>query len=318
MKHRGVALIIVLLIVAIVAVLATEMAGRLQLNLIRSTNIKDNNQAYWYAMGAEQYAKKTIAQLKKLNEPLDSTQSWAQEDITFPMPNGGIQATLEDLQACFNLNSLYQDQGNKQKSDEITAFRNLLGQEEQFEIPSYNADTVRDALVDWLDGDSVPHGSYGAEDPEYESLATPYIAANSLMTNKSELRLVKGVEPKWLPKVLEQVCVIPNQSELVINVNTLTPEKAPFLAAVTGMTVSDAEIVISNIPYDDIADFLGDTTVAAAGLNQDQQKWFVTESDYFILHVKSSYNGATFAMSTKFKVVDENVIVIAREFGGKL
>lgn len=318
MKQRGVALIIVLLIVAIVAVLATEMSGRLQLNLVRSTNIKDNNQAYWYAMGAEQYAKKTIAQLLKQDDPLDSTQPWAQQDITFPMPNGGIQATLEDLRSCFNLNALYQDQGNSQKADEITAFRNLLGIEERYEIPSYNADIIRDALVDWLDSDSIPFGSYGAEDPEYESLAPPYIAANGLMTNKSELRLIKGVEPQWLPELLSQVCVIPQDSELKINVNTLTPERAPVLAALTGMSVADAENVISNIPYQQISDFLSDNTVAAAGLNQNQQKWFVTETDYFILHVKSSYNDATFSMSTKFKVIDGNVSVVGREFGGKL
>ncbi|XOV80159.1 MAG: type II secretion system minor pseudopilin GspK [Aestuariibacter sp.] len=318
MKQRGVALIIVLLIVAIVAVLATEMAGRLQLHLVRSTNIKDNNQAYWYAMGAEQYAKKTISQLIQQKDPIDSTQPWAQEDITFPMPNGGIQATLEDLRACFNLNGLFRDQGNNQKTDEIRAFRNLLGQEDNFNIPSYNADIIRDALVDWLDEDSIPFGSYGAEDPEYESLVPPYIAANGLMTNKSELRLVKGIEPKWLPDLLPLLCVIPNETELKINVNTLTPEKAPLLAGLTGMSIADAENVISNIPYEDISSFLSDSAIAAAGLTAEQQKWFVTETEYFILHVKSSYNDATFSMSTKFRVENESVSVIGREFGGKL
>ena len=59
-KQQGVALIIVLLIVAIVSVLATEMGSRLQLQIKRASNIKENNQAYWYAMGAEQYAQKSI------------------------------------------------------------------------------------------------------------------------------------------------------------------------------------------------------------------------------------------------------------------
>jgi general secretion pathway protein K len=318
MKQRGVALIIVLLIVAIVAVLATEMAGRLQLHLTRSTNIKDNNQAYWYAMGAEQYAKKTIAQLMKQDDAIDSTQPWAQEDITFPMPNGGIQATLEDLQTCFNLNSLYREQGNTQKTDEISAFRNLLGLQDTLNIPSYNADIIRDALVDWLDTDSIPFGSYGAEDPEYESLVPPYIAANGLMTNKSEIRLVKGIEPAWLQDLMPLICVIPNETELKINVNTLTPDKAPLLAGLTGMSIADAENVISNIPYEDIASFLSDSAVSAAGLSTEQQKWFVTETEYFILHVKSSYNDATFSMSVKFRAEDEGVSVIGREFGGKL
>jgi general secretion pathway protein K len=62
-KQKGVALIIVLMIVALVTVLATEMAGRLQLQVKRASNIKDNNQAYWYAMGAEQFARKSLSDL---------------------------------------------------------------------------------------------------------------------------------------------------------------------------------------------------------------------------------------------------------------
>ena len=45
-QQRGVALIIVLLIVALVSVLATQMGSRLQLQVKRASNIKDNNQAY--------------------------------------------------------------------------------------------------------------------------------------------------------------------------------------------------------------------------------------------------------------------------------
>jgi general secretion pathway protein K len=57
-RQRGIALIIVLMVVAFVAILGTEMGQRLQLQIQRTANIKDSNQAYWYALGAEQYAKK--------------------------------------------------------------------------------------------------------------------------------------------------------------------------------------------------------------------------------------------------------------------
>ena len=56
-NNRGVALITVLLIVALAAVLATEMTARLQLQMQRTNNITLNQQAYWYAMGAEAFAK---------------------------------------------------------------------------------------------------------------------------------------------------------------------------------------------------------------------------------------------------------------------
>ncbi len=103
-QQQGVALIIVLLIVAIVSVLATEMGSRLQLQIKRASNIKENNQAYWYAMGAEQYARKSIKQLMdKDGDVIHLEQPWNQEFV-YPIEGGGIQAQLVDMQSCFNLN----------------------------------------------------------------------------------------------------------------------------------------------------------------------------------------------------------------------
>ena len=105
-KHKGVALIIVLLIVAIVSVLATEMGSRLQLQIKRASNIKENNQAYWYAMGAEQYARKSIKKLMQEDgDVIHVDQPWNQEFV-YPIDGGGIQAQLFDMQSCYNLNAL--------------------------------------------------------------------------------------------------------------------------------------------------------------------------------------------------------------------
>ena len=105
-KQQGVALMIVLMIVALVAVLATEMGTRLQLQVQRTMNLKDNNQAYWYAMGAEAFARKSIQSLiEESPNVISIDQPWAQE-FTYPLENGGLTANLDDLQACFNLNAI--------------------------------------------------------------------------------------------------------------------------------------------------------------------------------------------------------------------
>ena len=112
-QQRGVALIIVLLIVALVSVLATQMGSRLQLQVKRASNIKDNNQAYWYAMGAEQYAQKSIKFLLENSDGvINLNQQWS-EPFVYPLEGGGIQAQLLDMQSCFNINSL---QGGDQSS----------------------------------------------------------------------------------------------------------------------------------------------------------------------------------------------------------
>jgi general secretion pathway protein K len=325
-KQQGVALIIVLLIVAIVSVLATEMGGRLQLQIKRASNIKDNNQAYWYAMGAEQYARKSIQKL--MNEDgavIHLEQPWNQEFI-YPIEGGGIQAQLVDMQSCFNLNALKvppavtgeTSGGTTLLPDPKAAFMNLLDKV-QPEIPSYNQELVRDALADWLDEDDSPQ-NLGVEDSEYESRQFPYVAANNYMVHKSELRLINGVEVPWLRELLKLVCVLPNDSLFSINVNTISEENAAVLAAATGLTLTDAKSILASRDsegFETKDEFLNLPSIQALNLKDERKKWFDVKTYHFILHTKTKYNEATFAMQTLFKVdSSNNVSIIRRDFSG--
>jgi general secretion pathway protein K len=319
-KQQGVALIIVLMVVALVSILATEMGSRLQLQVKRAANIKDNNQAYWYAMGAEEFARKSILELIKANgEVINLNQPWAQEFI-YPLTGGGIQAKLEDQQSCFNINTLGKAKADGEaNSEELVAFRSLLDKVE-LDIPDFSADTLRDSLADWLDADSNLR-EYGAEDNDYESLAHPYVAANTLMSNKSELRLVNGVEQTWLKDLLPLLCVLP-ETELSININTLGDDKVALLAALTGLNKQDAGSLIRNRNtdgYKNASDFLAQPEFSQVTLSDKQKAWFTVTTKYFILHTKTRYNNATFAMDSVFHIGQNNQVkVIMREFGGQL
>jgi general secretion pathway protein K len=336
-KQKGVALIIVLLIVAIVSVLATEMGGRLQLQIKRASNIKENNQAYWYAMGAEQYARKSIKQLiDEDGDVIHLGQPWDQEFI-YPIQGGGIQAQLIDMQSCFNLNALKvtdlannndaASAGNSNNSpsnsgpiliEKKTAFERLLRSIEP-EVSSYNIEIVRDSLVDWLDEDNTPT-QLGAEDSEYESRQFPYVAANNFMVHNTELRMVNGVEVPWLRELLKLVCVLPNDNLFKINVNTVSEENAAVIAAATGLSLSDARTVLVNRGeegFQTIEDFLNEPSIQALTLTAEQKTWFDVKTSHFILHTKTKYNDATFALQSLFKIdANNNVNVIRREFSG--
>ena len=336
-KQKGVALIIVLLIVAIVSVLATEMGGRLQLQIKRASNIKENNQAYWYAMGAEQYARKSIKQLiDEDGDVIHLGQPWGQEFI-YPIQGGGIQAQLIDMQSCFNLNALKVtdlannnaasagDSNNSPSNsgpiliEKKTAFERLLRSIEP-EVSSYNIEIVRDSLVDWLDEDNTPT-QLGAEDSEYESRQFPYVAANNFMVHNTELRMVNGVEVPWLRELLNLVCVLPNDNLFKINVNTVSEENAAIIAAATGLTLSDAKSVLANRDSDGFkktVDFLSAKEIQALpSLSDEQKDWFDVKTSHFILHTKTKYNNASFAIQTLFKVdSSNNVSVIRRDFSG--
>ena len=322
-RHRGVALLIVLMIVAIVSILGTEMATRLQLQVQRTANIKDNNQAYWYAMGAEAFARKSIGDLlAETDDKISLDQPWAQE-FTYPLDGGGINARLEDMQSCFNINAVATGSDEQQQRQEVTptmeAFGRMLLALENEQIDTYTADTVRDSLADWLDSDDRMR-PYGAEDSEYESREFPYLAANGLMSAQSEIRLVNGVAASWVNDILPLICVIPGVNTLKVNVNTLTSEHGALLAGLTGLSLQDANSLISNRPqegWEETADFLAEPAIQALGLDQEQQDWFDVTTEYFLLHTKTRYNKASFAMSTVFHAQSgSSVSVLRREFGG--
>lgn len=315
-KQQGVALIIVLLIVAIVSVLATEMGSRLQLQIKRASNIKENNQAYWYAMGAEQYARKSIKTLMDEDgDTINLSQPWNQEFV-YPIDGGGIQAQLVDMQSCFNLNALKVSTSSSSNLDPAEAFERLL-QNIDAEIPSYNIEILSDSLVDWLDEDDSPT-NFGAEDSEYESREFPYTTANNYMVHKSELRLIHGVEPAWFLEVLKYVCVLPNDNLFLINVNTVSDENAAIIAAAADIDLADAKSALSSRGedgFDNLQDFFAAPEIQAASLSSEQQAWFTVKTTHFILHTKTKYNDATFAMQSVFQVGNNNEVkVIRREF----
>lgn len=326
-RQRGVALMIVLMVVALVAVLAVDMGSRLQLQIQRTMNLKDSNQAYWYALGAEAFARKSIQTLvTESPDVISLDQPWAQE-FTYPLESGGLTANLQDLQACFNVNAILSggntnnnnssNSGNQ--TEAMEAFHTMLLALNIDELDAYTANTFRDSLADWVDEDDFPR-SYGAEDSEYESREFPYLAANGPLASTSELRIINGVSPKWLRALLPLVCVIPDNTELRINVNTLDAEDIPLLMGLTGLDNQQASSLISGRPqggWEERNDFLNDPVITALNLSNARLDWFQVKTEYFMLHTKTQYNKATFKLSTVFHVnADNGVSIVTREFGG--
>lgn len=331
-KQSGVALIVVMLIVAIITVLAVEMSGRLQLNIARTLNVKANNQAFWYALGAEQFAKNSLTTLQSATGGnINLSQPWAQ-DFEYPVLGGSIKAKLTDLQACFNLNAINSDHQppnpsanpapkpkNKSNiSPSQSAFENLL---QTYIEDTYVTDTIRDSLVDWIDEDDNP-SAFGAEDADYESLPIPYLPANNLMTHASELRLINGIEEgvsaSAIKAIVSAVCVLPEKN-LKVNVNTISEDNAVVLAALLGDTLQTGQDIISSRPeqgFDDINDFLNLSEVKALNLSAQQTQWFDITTKYFRLDTTAKFQGSQFRMSTVFKLESNDVIIYSREFGG--
>ena len=204
-KQTGVALVVVLLVVALVSIIATDLTGRLQLEIRRSANLFDHQQAQYYALGAEKFAIAILQDdIKDSPDRDDLDQAWATKGLYFPVEGGDLTGTITDVNRCFNVNSLVlkQDDSSYIANKESIAYQSYQRLLDLLGLPT----GLVESLADWLDSDSQAIGMDGAEDREYEILSPAYRAANSLIVDVSELRLIQGYTDEVVKKIAS-LCV---------------------------------------------------------------------------------------------------------------
>jgi len=320
---RGAALVIVLFIVALAAILAVEMSANLMVQVQRSTNLQSQQQAKWYAYGAEELAIKGLIQSKK-GDPEKTTlaQPWAKQgDVKYPVDNGTLSGQLTDLQACLNLNALGAEPDPNSTNKTNPAHKALFAILENIEdLPSDESEEgMADSVFDWLDKNSITYRS-GAEEGEYLSRQFPYMTANSLFASVSELRLIKGFNPLVMERVLPYVCVIPGSTLLSINVNTVTEEQALLLSGlIDELSVSGAQAVIAARPengFDNVEEFFESVKQQGGKNIKAVEKLFSLKSEYFKLQTQAKFVDLRFSMTTLLYASNGEVTILARKFGG--
>ncbi|HKJ71062.1 MAG TPA: type II secretion system minor pseudopilin GspK [Gammaproteobacteria bacterium] len=213
------ALITVLLVVAVL----TAIIGRLTLaNQVWVRQVEGGAAAAQADQAGRAVQQWVALILARDDNAFDGhTDIWARPLPPLPVGWGELSGRIEDLQGRFNLNSLVTAKGEADP-DAVLRFRRLL------RILDLNPG-IADAVVDWIDPDSRPRGSWGAEDSFYAGRSEPYLAANRPLGTAAELRLVRGIDADVWRKLRPQVTALPQATG--INVNTATPEV--LAAAVT-------------------------------------------------------------------------------------
>ncbi|PCI58017.1 MAG: general secretion pathway protein GspK [Gammaproteobacteria bacterium] len=328
-KQTGVALITVMLIVALCAVIATQMTARLQVQMQRSANIIFNQQAYWYAMGAEAFTKRVLITVFKEDEDITHLgQAWAQGKMAYPVDFGEISGEIFDLQSCLNLNALravLTNTGggnlpnNTNKVPARLALEALLINLQLDGVSSFEAESMADSLTDWLDENSRISGLGGAEDDDYASREFSYLAANNFLASVNELRIIEHFTPKIIEAIKPYVCVIPASDQHKININTLSSEHAELLQALLDSTLDQAQDILDARPekgFASLNDFYNLPEVVKLSNFNDKKVQFVVDSEYFTLKASANFNNSFFAMKSVMKVTNNKYIdVISRTVG---
>lgn len=120
--QSGVALVTAILIVALASILAASLLKRLNLDISRTQNIIQNEQAYLYALGSEIIAIAALAQDAKDSKHDSLDEYWAIKPPPNPVEGGQISGFLEDQQGKFNLNNLSKAINSKFQQKDLQFF----------------------------------------------------------------------------------------------------------------------------------------------------------------------------------------------------
>ncbi|HLM52565.1 MAG TPA: type II secretion system minor pseudopilin GspK [Pseudoxanthomonas sp.] len=308
--QRGVALLTVLLLVAVMTVLLMAVLDDIRFGLRRAANAQNVAQAQWYALGTEALAQARIQRLA-LRDGGRTTLAgdWNGRPIVFPLGEGDrrdgmISARLRDGTACFNLNSVVQGAGEQWQRYGIGVGQ-YLALMQALEFSPRQAETLADALVDWIDSDQQA-GTGGGEDGHYLARPEASRTAGALLAEVSELAAIHGYDAASIARLRPHVCALPNAALSPVNLNTLQPDDAVILRMLTGnaLGLAEARRVLAARPaagWHDVLAFWSQPALARAAMPDPVLQQVALRSRYFNLHAEVEYAGAQVVLSALFE-----------------
>ena len=252
---RGVALLMVLALVTTISIIS---AGLLQATsqALRVTSLSLGRlQIDWYVRGAEALAADQIETVMTATRGrVTRATPGLGQPLEFPIEGGVMRATLEDATNCFNLNSLAGEPSEAvggRSYDARAQFQSVLG---GAGLDNGLSLMLTEAITDWIDADTLPRPS-GAEDSYYNRGELPYLTANGLMGDLSELLAIRGIDRETYRALAPLFCVRPDTEPAVLNINTITPDQAPLMVPLFSDIVPVAELrrVLSERPQSGFA-----------------------------------------------------------------
>lgn len=294
-QQRGVALISVLLIFALITIISGAMLKQSYLNTKRLSHYLNARQAYYYALAAEQLARQYLYRdiheqgFAEVSVHVDSfDDEWAQQLEAFSIEEGHLEITITDLQAKLNLNDLVDRSSAQLRPAHVAVLARLLQQEG---MPQGH----RDVILDWLDSDNDMRPQ-GAENDYYQGLKTPYATAGRGFVDLSELSLLKGVSSQDVLALSQAISLLPEST--AININTASKQLLAVLS--DSISGSDVNAILADQRaggFDSIEQWQQQSYAAAltaSGLP------FAVASSYFEVQIKSVYDGRLCRLKTVF------------------
>jgi general secretion pathway protein K len=237
--ERGVALIVVMLVLALLALVVTEFAhsARLEASMVRA--YRDTVLARHLAeAGVQQGIREILSQsqigaidesgqlvfYRVLPGQTTPTRVPPLPRVRVPLGAGEFSYRITDEASRLNLNA-----GDPARLDRLL---------DALEIYRSQREIISDSVQDWRDGNEL-HRVHGAESDYYLKLPVPYRARNANIQDESELLQIRGVTPELYFGTGGRPGLGSLVTAVAVNAASLNAAPPPVLKAVG---LSDAEI----------------------------------------------------------------------------
>lgn len=225
-------MLVAMLVVAIAALAASSFMFRSQVEWRRLENQTRLDQAHLVLRAAQQWGASVLLE-DTLHSSVDYLgEIWATQLPPVEAEGYRVSGGMEDQEGRFNLNNLVLN--GQVDNPQLAIFVRLL---RILHLP----ENLAVAVADWMDADDIPLNASSVDSAYYQSLTTPFQAANHPLINVNELLRVKGVDRNVLSVLRPFVTALPTRTP--INVNTASPEV--LAALVEGLTSEEAYAMVA-------------------------------------------------------------------------
>jgi len=211
--QRGIAVVMAVAVVLLVATAALELHLNERTNLLNAAAMRDRITLDQMATSGINLAMAVLVKDRQDSESDSLQEDWADEETMagfveqLGFEKGKLDVKIFDELAKIQINALVQfpegSQFNvKQRqiwerfANDLLSIYELLG-DEIGEIEETDTMTIIDSVKDWLDKDEdIITGLNGAESDYYQELDPPYECKNGPFDHISEVRLVRGITPE--------------------------------------------------------------------------------------------------------------------------
>ncbi len=287
-NERGIALVLVLLVLTLLAAVILQFDTEARLELREAANFRDSFKAVTLARAGVHASRAVLQHDQQMDLQagliFDAlTEMWAAPITDYPLGDGILSAVIEDERGKLNVNDLSYQPDPIARRAKIAQFKRL------FELVGVDPRLV-DAMADWVDADDLSDGS-GVESAYYLSLTPPYRPANGPLQTLGDLRLIKGFSDALVRRLSRYLTVYPISPDGWINVNTADP--LVIRALHPQITTVLANELVQGRPFRTIQDIdrVGNMEPIAKELRLLSA--YGVRSDHFSARITASVNGMT-------------------------